>query len=264
MIHWNPDPILFSFGVLTVHWYGLLFASVFLLGFKIMQRIYIREGRAPSELERLLPYVVLGVIVGARLAHCLFYDPQFYLSHPLEILKVWKGGLASHGGGLGLLLALIWFVRKTPGLDYLWLIDRMAIPTALGGCFIRIANLINSEIIGIPTRASWGVIFERIDHIPRHPVQLYEAGAYLMIFIALLTVYLRYTDRLRRGLLIGIFLISVFTARFLLEFLKTHQAVQQISDSLSMGQLLSLPFILAGLIFVVRAALATHDRRRSE
>ena len=255
MFSWDPNPELTSIGFLTIRWYGIFFAAAFLVGFQIMLRIYVKEGRPSSELDRLLFYMMLGTVIGARLGHCIFYDPQFYLTHPLEILKVWKGGLASHGGGLGLLLAIAWFVRKTEGISFLWLVDRIAIPTALGGAFIRIANFINSEIVGLPTHGNWGVIFERVDTLPRHPVQLYEATAYLLVFFLLLWVYRRSVLRLRQGAITGLFLILVFSARLLLEFYKTPQASFRASEIFSMGQLLSMPFIIVGLVLLFNATL---------
>ena len=189
MIHWNASPELISFGPITIRWYGILFAAAFLLGFQIMQWIYKKEKRSVTELDSLFMFMFIGTIVGARLGHCLFYDPAFYLSHPIEIFKIWKGGLASHGGAIGILLSLYFYTRKQGNLSYLWLLDRLAIPTALGGTFIRIGNFMNSEIVGIPTNGWWAVVFERVDMIPRHAVQLYEATAYGIVFIVLLLSY---------------------------------------------------------------------------
>lgn len=254
MLHWNADPIAVSIGPLSIHWYGLLFAAAFLAGVRIMGRMFAREGRDRSDLDSLLGFVVIGALVGARLGHCLLYDPAYYLSNPLDILKIWEGGLASHGGVVGILVAVWAFARKGK-YPFWWLLDRIAVPAALGGAFIRIGNFMNSEIVGMPTIASWAVIFERVDDLPRHPVQLYEAAAYLMIFTILFSTWQVKGARSRQGLLAGIFLTLVFAARFALEFFKTPQAAYEAGFVLTVGQWLSVPCILAGLWLVVRAGL---------
>lgn len=248
---WNVDPVLLSLGSLQIRWYGLLFATGFIIGFRIMQWIYQREARNLEDLDRLLWYLVIGTIVGARLGHVLFYDPAYYLSHPLEILMIWKGGLASHGGGLGVLLAIYLFQRQSKD-SYLWHLDRIAIPTALAAFFIRTGNLFNSEIVGVPTDVAWAIVFERLDDMPRHPAMVYEALSYMGVFLLLLWIYRRF-KHLGDGALLGGFLIGVFTARFIIEFVKERQAAFSAELMLSMGQLLSLPFILAGLILLVLA-----------
>jgi prolipoprotein diacylglyceryl transferase len=202
-----------------------------------------------DDLDRLLIYIVIGTLVGARLGHCLFYDPVYYLTHPLKILAIWEGGLASHGGGAGILLSLYIYQKKTIQ-SFLEILDYLAIPVALAGCFIRTGNFFNSEIIGIPASVPWAVVFERIDSVPRHPAQLYEAVTYLIIGIILLTVYY-YTGLKRRGRLLGIMLILIFTARMLIEFVKENQAAFSFESGINMGQLLSIPFILAGIILVI-------------
>ncbi len=251
--HWNMNPVLFKIGPLTFRWYGIFFAAAFLAGYRIMKWIYRREGRAEIELESLFAYMFIGVLLGARLGHCLFYDPVFYLGHPVEILKIWEGGLASHGAAIGILLSLFLFTRRHYRPSYLWLLDRIALPVALAGFFIRVGNFFNSEIIGIPTTRSWAVVFESVDAVPRHAVQLYEAIAYGIIFVLLILVYRSKEIASRQGLLLGIFLISVFSARFFLEFLKTRQAAYEASLALSVGQWLSIPFVVLGLILLVRA-----------
>ena len=174
MLIWNADPIAVSIGPLSIHWYGLLFASAFIAGLQMMGRMFAREGRDRNDLDSLLGFVVIGTLVGARLGHCLLYDPAFYLSNPLDILKVWEGGLASHGGVVGILLA-VWAFARTRTYPFLWLLDRIAVPAALGGAFIRVGNFMNSEILGHPASVPWAVVFVRIDGIPRHPVQLYDS-----------------------------------------------------------------------------------------
>ena len=252
MFSWNADPIAVTIGPLSIHWYGLLFAAAFIVGLQIMSRMFVREGRDKNDLDSLLGFVVIGALVGARLGHCLLYDPNYYLSKPLEILKIWEGGLASHGGVVGTLLA-VWAFARTRTYPFLWLLDRIAVPAALGGAFIRLGNFMNSEIVGMPTIAPWAVIFERVDPLPRHPVQLYESAAYVLIFVLLFLAYRVGEVRGRQGLLSGLFLILVFAARFALEFFKTPQAVYEQDYFLTVGQWLSVPCILGGMWLLVRA-----------
>lgn len=253
IIHWNFDPTAFSVGPVHIRWYGLIWAAAFLLGQQFLTWIYRREERRDGESDYLFVYALVGTIVGARLAHCLIYDPVFYLSHPVAILKIWEGGLASHGGAVGMLLALWLYTRRFPVPSYLWLLDRIAIPAALGAALVRVANFLGSEIVGRPTSGTWGVVFDAVDQIPRHPVQLYEAAAYLSIFIALLAVYLRKSVRTPHGLISGMFLVGVFTARFILEFFKAPQAAYEANFAVTVGQWLSLPFVAVGLYLVFYA-----------
>ena len=254
--HWNMNPILFQVGPLAVRWYGLFFAVSFLAGYKLMLWIYRHEGRPEIELESLFVYMFIGVLIGARLGHCLFYDPGFYLKHPIEILKIWEGGLASHGAALGILFSLFVFTRPCDRPSYLWLLDRIVLPVALAGFFIRMGNFFNSEIVGIPSTRSWAVVFESMDAVPRHAVQLYEAFAYGIIFVLLILVYRRKQNSSRQGMLLGLFLVSVFSARFMLEFLKTRQAAYEASQILSVGQWLSLPFVVLGAFLLARSLKA--------
>jgi len=249
---WNVDPILLHLGPLQLRWYGLLFVGSFFLGLYILQWIYKREGRDPAVLDTLLIYVMIGAVVGARLMHCFAYEPAFYLSHPLEIFKVWKGGLASHGGLLGVLLALYLFARKYKE-DYMWLLSRVAIPGALTAAFVRFGNLFNSEILGLPSDKPWAIIFSRVDMIPRHPVQLYEAFAYLTLLAILLIVYKKVSFATSTKILPPIFLTYMFTVRFLLEYTKTKQADYTWDLPLTTGQALSLPFILIGVVWLIYA-----------
>jgi phosphatidylglycerol---prolipoprotein diacylglyceryl transferase len=254
LIHWAFDPILFSLGPLTVRWYGLLFVGAFFVGQWLLGRMFKSEGVPREQAERLMMYALLGAVIGARLVHCLFYEPEYYLSHPLAILRIWEGGLASHGGTLGMLAAL-WFAARTaqPRLPFLWLIDRVSIPAALGAMFVRAANFLNSEIIGVPTSGGWGVVFESVDALPRHPAQLYEAFAYALIFLALMTVYRRMGKRTPEGLLFGLLMVLVFSARIMIEFFKTPQAVYEAGQMFSVGQYLSLPFVVLGVAMMLRS-----------
>lgn len=247
IVPWDVNPEIFRLGPLAVRWYGLLFASSFLFGYVIMNRIFKNENLGEAVLDRLTIYMALGTIIGARLGHCLFYEPSYYLKNPLEILMVWHGGLASHGAAIGILLAIWLFVRKEKK-DYLWALDRIAIVVALAGFFIRIGNLMNSEIYGVETTLPWGFVFLRNHEVaPKHPTQIYEALAYLLIFILLYRIYWNKKGEHIQGLLISLLCVLVFTARFFIEFLKEDQVAFEASMKLNMGQLLSIPFVLLGL-----------------
>ncbi|WP_448569206.1 prolipoprotein diacylglyceryl transferase [Thalassotalea ganghwensis] len=247
---WNIDPVLISLGPLTIHWYGALFASAIFAGLYFMKWVFAQENKDVALLDSLFIYAVAGIIIGARLAHCLFYDPSYYLANPLKILAIWEGGLASHGGGLGVIIATIVFAKRHQQ-NLLWLLDRLAIATALFGIFVRTANFVNAEIIGKVTDVPWAIIFERIDPLPRHPAQLYEAVAYAFIFIILTLLYRTTKAKFYQGRLLGIFLLLTFTARFVIEFFKQQQAAYDLSIVLNTGQLLSVPFFIVGLVLVV-------------
>lgn len=252
-IQWGVHPNLVHYGWFRIRWYGLLFAFGFVLGYWIVNWMFQQEHKPERDLDRLLVYMVLGTIIGARLGEVFFYEPDYYFSHPLQIVAVWKGGLASHGGALGILIALFLYCRRRPDQPYLWLLDRIVVPTALAGSFIRIGNLFNSEILGTPTHVPWAFVFTRIDAVPRHPVQLYESSCYALIFVILLLVYRHWRARTPRGLLLGLFLVLVFTVRFILEFFKVRQADYSAHLPLSVGQMLSIPFVLAGVVLLWRA-----------
>jgi len=250
IVPWDVNPEIFRIGSFAVRWYGLLFASSFLFGYIIMQRIFKNENLSDAVLDRLTIYMAIGVIVGARLGHCLFYEPDYYFAHPLEILKIWHGGLASHGAAIGILTAIWLFVRKEKK-DYTWAIDRIAIVVALSGFFIRMGNLMNSEIYGVETTVPWGFVFLRNgETAPKHPTQIYEALAYLMIFILLMWIYWRKKGEHIQGTLISLACILIFTARFFIEFLKEPQVAFEAGMKLNMGQLLSIPFVLLGCIWL--------------
>ena len=252
-ITWDVNPDIVSFWGLTIRYYGVLFASAFFFGYLIMQKIFKKEGLTVELLDKLTVYVALGTIIGARLGHCLFYDPSFYLQHPIEILKIWRGGLASHGAAIGILIALYYFSKKNKK-PYLWILDRIVIVVALGGFFIRMGNLMNSEIYGIPTKLPWGFIFVRNGEVlPKHPTQIYEALSYLLIFILLYSIYNKKGTNVRQGLIFSIFLILLFTVRFLIEFIKEVQVDFEQTMALNMGQWLSIPFILIGIYLLYRS-----------
>jgi prolipoprotein diacylglyceryl transferase len=250
---WNADPILLSFGPLQVHWYGLLFAAAILSGLEFMKWVFRLENKDESVIEPLFLYTVVGIVVGARLGHCLFYDPDYYLANPMKIFAVWEGGLASHGGGLGVLIALYLGCKKYK-VDFMWLIDRLVIPTALFGFFVRMGNFMNSEILGKPTDVPWAVVFERVDTLPRHPAQLYESFSYLVIFFILAYFYKKNYKTLKKGFLFGLFLVLTFTVRFLVEYVKVRQADYSLDIGLTTGQLLSIPFLIVGFVFIFWSA----------
>jgi prolipoprotein diacylglyceryl transferase len=197
--------------------------------------------------------MIFGTVIGARLGHCLFYNPEYYLSNPIEIFKVWEGGLASHGAAIGILTAIYLFAKKKKNYPMLWTLDRIVIVVALAGTFIRLGNLFNSEIIGTPTEVSWAFVFTAVDDIPRHPAQLYESIAYFIIFLILLFIYYKGIEKNKNGLLFGLFLLLVFTFRFFVEFLKENQSGFEESLVLNMGQLLSIPFVIVGIVFIIKS-----------
>lgn len=247
IIPWDVNPEIFRVGSFAVRWYGLLFASSFVIGYIIMDKIFKNENLKEDVLDRLTIYMAVGVIAGARLGHCLFYEPGYYLSHPLEILMIWHGGLASHGAAIGILLAVWLFARKEKK-DYTWVLDRIAIVVALSGFFIRMGNLMNSEIYGVETTVPWGFVFLRNAEVaPKHPTQIYEGLAYLLIFILLYRIYWSKKGEHIQGTLISLICILIFTARFFIEFLKQDQVAFESTMKINMGQWLSIPFVLLGI-----------------
>lgn len=254
-ITWAPSPEIFSIGPIHLRYYSILFVSGFIIGYYIVSGFFKRENLPTYILDTLL-YVLLGAtLVGARLGHCLFYEPDYYLAHPIEILKVWEGGLASHGGAIAIILAMWWFVAKYGKqfkFDFLWLMDRIMIPTALTAMLIRLGNLMNSEIYGNPTDSPWGFIFTlKGETVPKHPTQLYEAIAYFAIFIVLILIYKKFLPKLKRGTLFALFLIGMFSARFFIEFVKEPQVAFEQGMSLNMGQWMSIPFIAGGILLLI-------------
>lgn len=253
IIPWNVEPEIFRIGNFAVRWYGLLFASGFVFGYYLMKRIFKNEGLGDATLDRLTVYVAIGTIVGARLGHCFFYEPEYYLARPLEILKVWHGGLASHGAAIGILLALWLFVRKERK-PFIWAIDRVVIVVALAGALIRLGNLMNSEIYGVETTLPWGFVFlQNGETAPKHPTQIYEALAYLITFGVLMRIYWKNLGKQKPGLLFGVFLLMVFGFRFFVEYVKEDQVGFEAGMRLNMGQWLSIPFVLAGIAILVWA-----------
>ena len=259
-IHWNIDPAILHIGGFELRWYSLLFVSGFILGWYIMKSFFVREKISTDLLDPMLYMLLICTIVGARLGHCLFYQPDYYLGSWkgfLEIFMPWKGGLASHGGTLALLLGIWWYARKygpKNDFDFVWGLDHLGIPASFAACFIRLGNLFNSEIYGGPTTLPWGFVFERNgETVPCHPTQLYEAGTYLLLGCVLMWLYWKKLDKVCRGSFVGIFLSVCFGARFLIEFIKNDQVEFEADMVLNMGQLLSIPFVLLGIGFLVYA-----------
>lgn len=247
VIPWDVNPEIFRIGPVAIRWYGILFASSFLFSYIIMNRIFKNENLGEPILDRLTIYMALGVIIGARLGHCLFYEPDYYFRHPLEILMIYKGGLASHGAAIGILTA-VWLFTKKQKKDYIWAMDRIAIVVALSGFLIRMGNLMNSEIYGTETMVPWGFVFLRNHEVaPKHPTQIYEGLAYLAIFILLYRLYWSKKGGHYEGLLISLLCLLVFIARFFIEFLKEDQVGFEATMKLNMGQWLSIPFVLLGI-----------------
>ena len=251
-IEWGPSPEIVSIGPLSLRWYGLMFALGFLFGLWMVRRMFLAEGAPEEWLDKCFMYIVAGTIIGARLGHVFFYDWDYYSQNLSEIPMVWKGGLASHGGGIAVFLALWLFSKRVSKKSIFWILDKVAVPTALVGAMIRFGNLMNSEILGKPTGSDWGFIFTRIDDVARHPVQLYESGAYVLIFFLLYYLYWYTNKRNQQGYIIGLYFALTFGARFLLERFKASQGGFEtaLGDTLSTGQWLSIPFVLGGLLLM--------------
>lgn len=242
-----PSPGFESIGPIEPRWYGLLFALTFISAYLLVSKMFIDAGRTQQDFDRLFIYVLIATIVGARLGHVFFYEAEFYLRNIHLIPQIWIGGLASHGAAVGIILAMWLFARRTPGLSFLWVADRVVTGVAIGGIFIRIGNFFNSEILGMPAEVPWAVIFERVDSLPRHPSMLYESVVAVFTLIVLLWIYRKYEKNPPEGSLFGTFLVMIFTGRFLLEFTKETQADFLLGAALDMGQLLSIPFVLLGV-----------------
>ena len=261
-IHWDINPEIVNIFGFSLRYYGVFFAGGIALCIFILNRIFKKENIALTKLDTLTSYGVIGIFVGARLGHCLFYNPSYYFSHPLEMLfpiqlaengeYKFTGylGLASHGGAAGLIIALILYSKKTQE-SILNTLDLIGVVAPLGGCFIRLGNLMNSEMIGFPTTVAWAFVFERVDNLPRHPAQLYEAIAYLFIFFLIFYLYKTKRPKLKNGFFFGFSISLIFVARFFIEFVKERQVAFEEQMPLDLGQLLSIPFVIVGMAFAV-------------
>lgn len=263
IINWNVDPVIYWLtDTFPLKYYGLLFITGLLIALQVEKLIFKKENIPVERLDKLFIYIVIGIVLGARLGHCFFYEPSYYFRHPIEILLPIKKigetykfigfqGLASHGGTLGALIAIGIYCRKYK-TNFLWILDRIAIVSPIVAAFIRFGNFMNSEIYGKPTNGNWGVIFQRDDLIPRHPTQLYEAFSYILIFILLMLTYRKRGNKEKsNGLFLGLTLVLIFLARFIIEFFKENQVGFENGMPLNMGQLLSIPFIIIGLVLTI-------------
>ena len=261
-IYWNVDPEIINVLGISIRYYGVLFVSGLIICINILGWIFRRENIPQEHLEKLTIYGIIGIFAGARFGHCLFYEPSYYFAHPIEMILpitfppdggikfIGYQGLASHGGVLGLLIALYFYSRKT-NHSMIDTIDLIAVVAGLSFAFIRLGNFMNSEIIGIPTTKPWGVIFERVDNIPRHPAQMYEAISYFIIFAIMMILYKKMRDRLKNGFFFGLANVLFVTVRFIIEFVKENQVGFEDGMTLNMGQLLSLPYIVVGIGFII-------------
>ena len=263
-INWNPDPELFNFfGSFPIRYYGLLWGIGIVLSCIIVQRQYRDRKISEDKFTPLFFYCVIGITLGARLGHCIFYDWSYYQNHLIEMIlpirqfpsEGWKWigykGLASHGGTRGLIIALWLYCRKTK-MHYMDVLDMIAVATPICACCIRLANLMNSEIIGKPTDMPWAFVFEQVDMLPRHPAQLYEAIAYFIFFLGMIYLYKKsdHGQKLHRGFFFGLCLTEIFVFRFFVEFLKENQVDFENTMTLNMGQWLSVPFVIIGVYFM--------------
>jgi len=254
-IVWDVDPIAINLFGLPIAYYGICWVSAFILGWYIIQRMVKHEGVSLKIIDSAFMYMIVSCVIGSRLGHVLFYEPAYYFQNPLQILNLRAGGMASHGAALGFLVGVWLFSRKwkTP---FIWFMDRLVVVVASGGAIIRFGNLMNSEIFGDPTTLPWGFEFIRSAEwrsigLPVHPTQIYEALSYTILFVVLMAIYHWTKAPRRHGLMFGIFLIGCFGTRFIIESIKLPQVAFENSLPLDMGQILSIPFIFAGIFFVV-------------
>ncbi len=261
-ILWNPNLVAFHLGPMSIRWYSLCWLLGLASAYFIVKRLYKEQKIKPELFDPLFIYCFVGILIGARLGHCLFYEPDYFLSSGKHIVEMilpihfmadgsWKftgyEGLASHGGTIGLIIALWLYVRRTK-VNIWRVLDNVAIATPVTACFIRLGNLMNSEIIGKATDVPWAFIFERVDMTPRHPGQLYEAIAYAIFFFVGWYLYRKKPQRVGTGFFFGLCITLIFTARFFIEFTKDIQEEFEASMLLNMGQLLSIPFIIVGIL----------------
>ena len=273
-ITWNPDVTALDLGFFAIRWYSLFWAIGLVSVYLLMHRLYKQQKISEEKFEPMFMYCFLGILIGARLGHCLFYEPSYYLSHPVEMLlpfrdvpgKGWTftgyEGLASHGGTLGLMIAL-WLYAKRVGLKFMHVLDNVAIVTPICACAIRLGNLMNSEIIGRPTDMPWAFIFERVDSLPRHPGQLYEAICYAIFFGIHWFFYRRYPQKVGSGFFFGLCLFLIFTSRIFIEYTKENQEAFEEGMLLNMGQLLSIPFVVLGLYCMFKSSRAVEKTDHS-
>jgi len=262
VINWDIQPEIFKIGSFGLRYYALCWLAAFAISYVLMLKIFKKEGKTQEQLDQLSIYIFLGTLIGARLGHCLFYEFDYYKDHILEIFLPFRwdangnfqmtgfAGLASHGAAVGILTSIYLFSRKTK-INFMWVADRLVLVVPIAGAFVRLGNFFNSEMIGPPTDLPWGVVFQQHDNIPRHPGQLYEALAYVLIFVVMWYLYSKNNNR-KPGYLFGVFLVLLFGARFVLEYFKIDQEAFEKDMMFNMGQLLSIPFILVGFYLIFR------------
>jgi phosphatidylglycerol:prolipoprotein diacylglycerol transferase len=262
-ITWNVDPVLFRLGPVVIRWYSVFLLISFYLSYRFTVHIFDREGRSRDTVLSYGLFILGGLVIGGRLVHCLAYEPEYYLKYPWDIIKPWRGvlgqnarfvgyrGMSGHGSAAGIVLGILLNSIRTR-TSMVWMVDRIALFGPLIGFFVRIGNLFNSEILGKPSGLPWAFLFVRADPHPRHPVQLYESIAYLMIFLVSYRYYLKKAGREKPGEFLGLVLTLVYSARFVLEFFKAKQSDVETSMQLNMGHLLSIPLILVGLFLLLR------------
>ncbi|MDP3312505.1 prolipoprotein diacylglyceryl transferase [Lutibacter sp.] len=264
-IDWNPAPEIIKFGSFALRYYSLMFVIAFMLGLHLMKKVYINEKIPLEKLDSLFIYVVIATLLGARIGHFLFYDPEFLFRKPLEVILPFKfspkfeftgfAGLASHGAVIGIITALYFYSKKVLNKPVLFILDRMTMPVAIGGAFVRIGNLMNSEIIGKPTNGDYGFIFRQLgEDFPRHPAQLYEAVCYAVIFVIVYFAYWKTDKKNQPGYIFGLFFTLLWSVRFIIEFFKEEQVEggENWFLDLNTGQVLSIPLIMVGLYFMFR------------
>lgn len=262
-IIWDPSKGIDIFGKFTLHYYSMMWLVAFVIGFYIMKRIYKRENQSKDSLDSLFIYSVLGIMLGARLGHVIFYQPELFKDDFFSIFLPFRfnpkfeftgfQGLASHGAAIAMIISMYFYNKKILKKSVLWILDRVVIPVALGAVFVRLGNFINSEIIGTPTESNYGVVFKKLgENFPRHPAQLYEAFSYIFVFLALSFFYWKTKKREQQGFLFGLFLVLLWTVRFFVEFVKESQGgfESKLGDTFSTGQWLSIPFVIIGFYFM--------------
>jgi prolipoprotein diacylglyceryl transferase len=269
-IYWAPSEGI-DLGFYTIQYYSLMFVLAFSLGWYIMKKIFIREGVALEKLDSLFMYMVLAILIGARLGHVIFYQPELFYQDFFSVFLPFKfsggfaftgfRGLASHGAAIGIIIAMFLYHKNVLKESVLWLFDRIVIPVASGAILVRIGNFMNSEIVGLPTGTDFGVIFANNgENFARHPAQLYEALGYVFVFLIIYWTYWKTQKRMQEGYLFGLFLVLLWSVRFIVEFYKKSQGgfESSLGDMLSTGQWLSIPFIIAGLVLLLRAQKSTQ------